>query len=377
MSAVPRLQAVAPGIVNLADHEAHARTVLDDNAWSYFAGGAGDEITLAANRRGWDELRLWPRVLRQLAAGHTRCTLLGKTWPCPLLVAPMAFQRMAHPDGELATAYAAAALGSGLVLSTQSSTPLQPVAQAMQSMPSHGPLWFQLYMQHDREYTRELIASAEAHGYEALVLTVDAPTSGVRDRERRAGFRLPAGIAAVPLQDMSPPAPVELQNGQSALFDGLLHHAARWEDVAWLKSQTRLPIVLKGLLHPHDALQAARLGVDAIVVSNHGGRTLDTAVATSTALPAVAAALRSGGHALPILVDGGIRRGTDVLKAIALGASAVMIGRPVIWGLANAGAAGVAHVLRLLRDELEIAMALTGCATLADATEALFGDESP
>lgn len=374
MSAVPGLQTVPAGIVNLADHEAHAHTVLDDNAWAYFAGGAGDEITLAANRLGWDALPLWPRVLRQLSGGHTRCTLLGRTLASPLLVAPMAFQRMAHPDGELATAYAAAALGAGMVLSTQSSLPLEPVAQAMRSMPGHAPLWFQLYLQHDRGFTRELIARAEAAGYEALVLTVDAPTSGARDRERRAAFRLPAGITAINLQGLRPAPAVALQPGQSAMFDALLHHAPTWNDIAWLQAQTRLPILLKGILHPADALQAARLGVDALIVSNHGGRTLDTAPATSRALPKVMAALREAGMTQPVLVDGGIRRGTDVLKAMALGASAVMVGRPIVWGLANAGAAGVAHVLRLLRDELEIAMALTGCATLADASPALFAD---
>jgi len=283
----------------------------------------------------------------------------------------MAFQRMAHADAELATAYAASALGTGMVLSTQASLPLEAVAQAVRPIPGHGPLWFQLYLQHDRGFTRHLIERVEAAGYEALVLTVDAPTSGVRDRERRARFRLPPGISAVNLQGLTPAPDRPLAPGQSALFDGLLHQAPTWDDVAWLQQQTRLPLLLKGVLHPGDALQAARQGVSGLIVSNHGGRTLDTTPATAVALPRVVGALRGAGLDLPVLADGGIRRGTDVLKAIALGATAVLVGRPVLWGLANAGAAGVAHVLRLLRDELEVSMALTGCATLEQASRAL------
>ena len=272
---------------------------------------------------------------------------------------------------------AAATASTGVldwVLSTHSSTPVEAVAAAMQGDANSGPLWFQLYLQHDRGFTRELVRRVETAGAEALVLTVDAPCSGARDRERRAGFRLPAGISAVHLAGL-PPAPVQpLAPGHSALFDGLLQHAPTWDDVQWLQSVTRLPVLLKGVLHPLDAAQAARLQVAGLVVSNHGGRTLDTAPATASALPRVVQAV---GGALPVVVDGGIRRGTDVLKAMALGASAVLVGRPAIWGLANAGAAGVAHVLRLLRDELEIAMALTGCATLADASQALLNADLP
>ncbi|CAN7605060.1 alpha-hydroxy-acid oxidizing protein [Acidovorax sp. LjRoot66] len=370
MTYVPSRQQLPPGIASLADHEQHARQHLDDNAWAYFAGGAADEISLRANRSAWDALPLWPRVLRLLAGGHTRIELLGRTLAHPVLLAPVAFQRMAHGDGELATAYAAAAMGAGLVLSTQATLPLETIAQAVLNDAGRGPLWFQLYLQHDRGFTRALVERAEAAGYEALVLTVDAPSSGARDRERRAGFRLPPGIDAVNLAQMPPAPPVALQPGQSALFDALLHQAPTWDDVAWLQSITRLPVLLKGVLHPADARQAASLQVAGLVVSNHGGRTLDTAPATATALPRIVQAVHG---ALPVLVDGGIRRGTDVLKAMALGASAVLVGRPVVWGLANAGAAGVAHVLRLLRDELEIAMALTGCATLADASPALLG----
>lgn len=365
MNAVPVVSAIPLGVVTLADHEAHARTLLDDNAWAYLSGGAADEITHRANEHGWNQLQLQPRILRAMAGGHTRIQLLGKTWQHPILLAPVAFQRLAHADGEVASAYAAAAQGAGMVLSTQASVSLESVAQAIVHDPHRGPLWFQLYIQHDRGFTRELVQRAERAGFEALVLTVDAPTSGTRDRERRAGFRLPPHVCAVNLAGLTPPPRTALQPGQSALFDGLLAHTPTWDDVIWLQSITRLPIVLKGVLHPDDARQAASLQVGGIIASNHGGRTLDTSPATAAVLPRIVQALAGD---LPVLVDGGIRRGTDVLKAMALGASAVLVGRPYVYGLVNAGALGVAHVLRLLRDELEIAMALCGCPTLAQAT---------
>ena len=363
----PKQEALAPDTLTLADHERHARARLDANAWAYFSGGAGDEHTLHANRHAWDTIALLPRVLRPLAGGHTRCTLLGRELAHPILLAPVAYQCLAHPDGEIATAWAAAALGAGMVLSMQSSTTLEAVASAMVGDGSAGPLWLQLYLQHDRALVRELIARAEAAGCEALVLTVDAPTSGVRDRERRAGFALPPGIRAANLSAMAAPPPMRLGAGQSALFDGLLQHAPTWDDVAWLQAQTRLPVLLKGVLHPEDARLAAAQGIAGLIVSNHGGRTLDTALSTASALPRIADAV---GGAVPLLVDGGVRRGTDVFKALALGATAVLVGRPVVWGLAHAGAAGVAHVLRVLRDELEVAMALTGCATLGGISRA-------
>ncbi|MBC7683263.1 MAG: alpha-hydroxy-acid oxidizing protein, partial [Ferruginibacter sp.] len=301
--------------------------------------------------------------------GHTRVDLLGRTLAHPILLAPVAYQRMAHPDGELASAYAAAALGAGMVLSTQSSIAMETIAACALSDCARGPLLFQLYLQHDRGFTLELVQRAEQAGFEALVLTVDAPTNGARDRERRAGFTLPPGISAVNLAGLPPAPPVLLRPGQSALFDGMLTQGTTptWDDVAWLQSQTRLPVLLKGILHPTDARQAAALGLAGIIVSNHGGRTLDTAPATAAVLPRIKDAVGE----LPVLVDGGIRRGTDVLKAMALGASAVLVGRPYVYGLANAGAVGVAHVLRLLRDELEIAMALCGCRTLDQASPAL------
>lgn len=362
----PRLDELPDGLFTLADHERLAQQRLTDNAWAYFSGGAGDEITLKANREAWDRLRLLPRVLQPLAGGHTRITLWGRERPCPILLAPVAWQRMAHPDGELAAAAAASALGAGLVLSTQSSSPLQAVSQAFAPGGADaGPFAFQLYWQRDRGYNLELVRRAQAQGAEALVLTVDAPVQGARDRERRARFQRPADVRSVLLDDRPAPPPAPVPGpGESRLFDHLMALAPSWDDVAWLVAQTPLPVVLKGVLHPDDARRALGLGVGGLIVSNHGGRTLDTALATADALPRVAEAVQGR---VPLLVDGGIRRGTDILKAIALGATAVLVGRPVVHGLACGGAVGVAHMLRLLRDELEIAMALTGCRTLADA----------
>ncbi|WP_137921850.1 alpha-hydroxy acid oxidase [Hydrogenophaga sp. 2FB] len=361
------------GVVTLADHEQHAQGLLDDATWAYLFGAAADELTFARNLDAWRHIELLPRVLRPLAGGHTHVQLLGRTLPHPILVAPMAYQRLAHPDGENATALAAAALGAGLVFSTQASAPLDDIAKAFLPEPGRGPLWFQLYAQPDRGFTQELVRRAESAGYEALVLTVDAPVQGARDGERRAHFRLPDGVSAVNLAGLRSP-PRVLQAGQSAVFDDLLTHAPTWDDIAWLRSITRLPVLLKGILHPDDARQAIGCGAAGVIVSNHGGRTLDTAVTTAAALPRIAQAVQGD---VPLLVDGGIRRGTDVLKAMGLGASAVLVGRPVLHGLANAGATGVAHVLRLLRDELEIAMALTGCRTLADAPAALAQGDAP
>jgi 4-hydroxymandelate oxidase len=364
----PVVEKLPAGVVSLAAHARHAQTRLDANALAYFDGAAADEITAGANRDAWNAMQLVPRVLRDLRGGHTRTTLLGRTLTHPIMLAPVAYQRMAHSDGELAAAHAAAAMGAGMVLSMQSSVAMQAVAAVMLATPRRGPLWFQLYMQHDRGFVRELVRRAEDAGFDALVLSVDAPVHGARDRERRVGFQLPPNVYAVNLSDIPrtpPPPPIAEEPG---LCNGLIDIAPTWHDITWLQQQTRLPILLKGVLHPDDALLARDAGLAGLIVSNHGGRTLDTVVPTAWALPRIVEALQG---AMPVLVDGGIRRGTDVLKAIALGASAVLIGRPAVHGLANAGAVGVAHVLRLLRDELEIAMALSGCAHLTDAGSAL------
>lgn len=346
-------------IVNLHDHARAAQAALDEAAWAYFSGGAGDELTLQRNERGWQQWGLAPRVLRDLRGGHTRCPLLGREWPLPLLVAPMAYQRWAHADGETGMALAAAAQGCGLVLSHQTSTPLQEVARWVAHEAGRGPLWFQLYGQTDRGQTRELLAQIEQAGYEALVLTVDAPVHGARDRERRHGLPLPEGVRAVHW-------PAQTVASGAGLCGGLANAALRWDDVAWLVAHTRLPLLLKGITHPLDAREALRQGAAGVVVSNHGGRVLDTLPASAELLAPVVDAVRTERPDAVVLVDGGIRRGTDLFKALALGANAALVGRPALYGLAHAGARGVAHVLRLLRDEFEMAMVLCGCRTPLD-----------
>ncbi|MEG0921273.1 MAG: alpha-hydroxy acid oxidase [Comamonas sp.] len=367
----PTLLPIPPDTINLADYERHAQAHLDVNAWAYFAGGAADELTLRANANAWQQVELAPRVLRPLAHGSTRTKLLGKPLAHPILAAPMALQCMAQESGEIGMAYACAAMGAGMVVSTQASLPLDAIAASYLQDKAHGPLWFQLYLQHDRGFNQDLIARAKTAGYEALVVTVDAPTSGVRDRERRAQFKRPPHITPFSLAGLPKAAPVQLTPADSPLFDDLLRHAPTWDDIAWLRTQTDMPILLKGITHPLDARQAVDAGVAGIICSNHGGRTLDTMPATARLLPRVVAAVDG---AVPVLVDGGIRRGTDVLKAMAMGADAVLVGRPLLWGLATAGAAGVAHVIRLLRDELEAAMALTGCRSVEDISPALLFD---
>jgi 4-hydroxymandelate oxidase len=346
-------------VVNLPDHETAARAALSPAAWAYFSGGAADEITLRRNRLAWESQGLRPRVLRNLRASHTRCTMLGSTWPVPLLIAPMAYQRWAHAEGETGMAMAAAAQGCGFVLSHQTSTPLQEVASRVVSETNRGPVWFQLYGLADRAAMRDLIQQAEEAGYEALVLTVDAPVHGMRDRERRHGMSLPEGVSAFHWPDADP-------SSAPGICAGLLHDAPTWEDVDWLIQQTRLPVLIKGLTHSQDACQAMAAGAAGVIVSNHGGRVLDTLPATAELLPEIVSAVRAHSPQAAVLVDGGIRRGTDLFKAIALGADAALIGRTALYGLAHGGARGVAHVLRLMRDEFEMSLALCGCATPAD-----------
>jgi 4-hydroxymandelate oxidase len=354
--------------VSLADYADLARQRFTPALDALYNGGAGDGHTLRANAQAWQALTLWPRVLRDLRGGSTACTVAGNSMAHPIFLAPVALQRLAHPDGELASALAAAAQGAGYVLSTQSSTPMEDVARLILADPHRGPLWFQLYWQPDRTQNLALVQRAEAAGFDALVLTVDAPVQGVRDAERH--HPLPAtDVPAVHLTHL--PASNQMPDTHTYCA-GLPALAPTWDDVAWLQERTRLPLWLKGILHPADAKQATRLNVAGLIVSNHGGRTLDTTPATAVALPRIAAALNG---ALPLLVDGGIRRGTDVLKAMALGASGVLIGRPVAQALAVGGAQGVAHMIRLLRDELQMAMALAGCKHLpAVDTALLTGD---
>ncbi|HRQ89512.1 MAG TPA: alpha-hydroxy acid oxidase [Bacteroidia bacterium] len=346
-------------IVTLADYENAARQRLGANAWAYLAGGAGDETTLRENRAAFARLLVEPRILRSFDHAHTGCRLLGQDLAHPILLAPAAYHHLFHPEGELATVAGAGAMDAVAVVSSQASTPLESIAAA-----ATAPLWWQLYFQRDRSATLDLVRRVEAAGYGALVLTVDAPLSGIRDREAREHFHLPPGIAAVNLPPPPPQAvPGTGEGGRPLLLDHLPPMAG-WDDISWLVAEARVPVLLKGVLNPDDAQQAVELGVAGLVVSNHGGRTLDTVPATLDALGPIAERL-SG--AVPLLVDGGIRRGTDVLKAIALGADAVLIGRPYLHGLAVAGALGVAHVVKMLRIELEVAMVLAGCPTLADA----------
>jgi len=357
---LPPLTSIPADVVALADYEPLARERMSAAAWAFVQGGAGDEQTLRRNREAFVRLHLMPRVLADFSAGgETALDLFGYRHPAPILIAPVAFQQLAHHEGERATVLAASAMQTAMVVSTQAGFTLETLAKD-----AAAPLWFQLYIQPDREFTAHLVARAEAAGYQALVLTVDAPIHGPRNREQRAGFALPDHIRAVNLAGMRT-LPVESLHpgGPSLLHSQVLRHAPNWADVHWLRGLTRLPLLLKGILVPEDALRALDAGVDGVIVSNHGGRTLDGVPASIDALPAIANA--TGGR-LPLLLDGGIRRGSDVFKALALGARAVLLGRPLIHALAAAGAAGVAHALHLLRTELEMTMALGGCRTLAE-----------
>ena len=334
-----------PEPLNVHDYERLARKYLHPAAWAYYSAGADDEITLRAEHAAFKGLRLVPRVLRGTQRAQTTATVLGSPIRAPILVAPMGVQGMAHPGAETATARAAGEAGTIMAVSTVSTRSLEDIASA-----AAGPLWFQLYVYEGaRSFAEGLVRRAELAGYRAIVLTVDAPRWGRKERFLRVEDELPPGLGA---------ASIEAELGDKARGPAAL----TWEDVAWLRSLTGLPIVLKGILHPDDAALAAEHGVEGIVVSTHGGRQLDGVPASVEALPEVVEAV--GGRA-EVYIDGGIRRGTDVLKALALGARAVFVGRPVLWGLAVDGAAGARHVLETLQDELERAMVLAGLPDLA------------
>ncbi len=346
-------------IVTLADYERHARTRLSDQAWAYVSGGAGDEVTLRANRDAFDAIRLNGRVLADLAGGDTRVALFGTTFDHPILLAPVAHHRLACPAAEIATAVGAVGARAGFVVSTESDTAVEDIAAAA----TQGHFWFQLYIQHDRDFTLALAERAARAGAKAIMVTVDAPISGMRDRERRAGVT-PAMLGeAVHLRGARPGPVPQAGLGQSLVFNGFTDVAATWADFARLRAATRLPVLVKGIIAPEDAIRAIDEGADGIIVSNHGGRVLDTLPPSIEALPGIVAA--AAGR-VPVIMDGGIRRGTDVLKAIAHGAAAVMIGRPYVHALAVAGPAGVAHAIQILRAEFEVAMVLTGCRSLPD-----------
>lgn len=346
-------------LLNVDDYAAAAAERLDKAAYDYFAGGAADELTLRDNRAAFDRIRLRYRVLAGIREVDLSTTLLGQPAAMPIAVAPTAFHRMAHPDGESGSARAAGEAGAAFVLSSLSNTPMEEVFAA-----TAGPRFFQLYMYRDREVTRELVARAEAAGAQAIVLTVDAPVWGRREADTRNAFSLPPGLSAVNLAASGmAELPAGAGSGLAAYMSEMVDGALTWADVDWLCGITRLPVVIKGVCHPDDARQAADHGAAAVVVSNHGGRQLDGAVATIDALPDVAAA---AGDRLEVWMDGGVARGAHAFRALARGARAVFVGRAVLWGLAVGGSGGVADVLAILRDELAETLALCGCAAPGD-----------
>ena len=343
--------------LNVADFEEAAKARLDTGPYAYFAGGAGDEHTLRANSAAYARWELRPRVLVDVSEVSTATTVLGTEVSMPLLVAPTAFQRLADPEGEIATARAAAAAGTVMCVSTLSGvTPAELAAAA-----PGGPKWFQLYWSRDHGFTGELVDAVAEAGFQALVLTVDLPVAGRRERDIREAFALPDDLP-------TPNLPFALRRAD---FHTALHESVdpslTWENLEWLRSRCSLPLVLKGVLTAEDAVLAAEHGVSGVVVSNHGGRQLDGVPATLDVLPEVADAV---GDRIEVLMDGGIRRGIDVLKALALGARAVLSGRSVIWGLAAGGEAGATRVLELLQAEIELGLRLLGAPTPGAVTRA-------
>ncbi len=346
--------------VNLHDLEAWARERLTTNALEYYASGAGDELTARENRAAFARLKLRPRVLRDVSHVRTDTSVLGLPLALPVAAAPSAFHGLAHPEAERATARALAGAGSVMTLSTFSNTPIEDVARE-----AAGRLWFQLYLYKDREVSRGLIERAEAAGARALVLTVDTPFVGRREANERHRFFLPEHLQVPNAGSREVLAALESESGSQLVryFQGLVDPSLNWRDLEWLRSVTRLPIVLKGVMTAEDATLAVEAGVEGVWVSNHGGRQLDTAVSSIEALPEVAQAVAGRAE---VYLDGGVTRGTDVLKAVALGARAVFLGRPILYGLACGGEAGVRLTLDLLGNELRLAMALAGKASLEE-----------
>ena len=333
--------------ITVADYEPLARARTDPAAWDYQAGGAGDELSLADNRSAWDRIRLRPHGLVDVTTRDLSVTALGLTLAHPIVVAPTAAHDLSHPEAEAATARGAAAAGALFTLSTISALPMEEVAAAAPD----GPRWFQLYAPADRGACRDLVERAAASGYSAVAVTVDLPLPGNRERDLRSGFEIDLGVH-LPAEQ-----PVDPDTGIVVLptFD--------WADLDWLRGVCPVPLLVKGVLRADEALRAIEAGCDGVWVSNHGGRQLDTAIAGADALPEIAEAV--GDRAL-LVVDGGVRRGIDVLKGLALGADLVAIGRPALWGLAVDGAGGVQRVIEILRDELSLAMALSGCRSIGD-----------
>jgi len=349
------------GPLTAAEVEHEARAQLPQDTWDFIQGGSGSERTLAANLAQFGSYALRPRVLVGVAECDSSLELLGDRLAAPIGVAPMAYHRLAHPEGELATARATGRAGMLLVAGIFASRTLEQIAAV-----ATGPLWLQLYWLRRREVLESLIGRAEAAGYRALVLTVDAPRIGRRLRDVRSGFTVPDGVRAVNLD----PSLMAASHRRTEGASGIEAHAREqfdpaltWADLSWLIGRSSLPLVLKGILTAEDARRAVDCGAAAVVVSNHGGRQLDGAPPTLAVLPEVVAAVPPD---FPVLVDGGVRQGSDVAIALALGARAVLVGRPVLWGLARAGEAGVEHLLGLLRSELDDVMALSGRPRLCD-----------
>jgi isopentenyl diphosphate isomerase/L-lactate dehydrogenase-like FMN-dependent dehydrogenase len=351
--------------LNVEDYARLAEQKLDPGPYGYYAGGAEDEWTLRENREAFRRLLLRPRVLVDVGEIRTATTVLGTEVSAPIVVGPLAFQVLADPEGEKATARAAAAAGTVMCLSTLTTTPPADVAAAAPG----APRWFQLYWFRDEGVTRGLVDQAVEHGYRAIVLTVDAPVAAIRERDLRNEFRLPADVRV---------ASIEAASG--GRFDAPVHELFRlispsiaWRDLERLAEWSSLPLVVKGVMTAEDALLACEHGADALVVSNHGGRQLDGVAATIELLPEVVEAVAGR---IEVLLDGGVRRGSDVARALALGARAVLVGRAFLWGLAVAGEEGVARVLAILRDELDLAMALCGCRSLDEVTGDLIWREA-
>ena len=351
-------------LLNVSDYARAAQAKLSQEAFDYYEGGALDEVTLRENTDGWTRLKLYYRVLAGVANRDMSTTVLGQPVSMPIVVAPTAFHKLACEAGEVATARAAKAAGTLFILSSLSNTAMESVFSQAAS-----PRWFQLYIYKDREITLELMDRAEAAGAEAIVLTVDAPGLGTRERDARNSFRLPDGLGVENLAPLGKGNLPEVQgSGLAAYVRANFKEDLGFDDLDWLCLSTRLPVVVKGVCRGDDARRAAEHGAKAVVVSNHGGRQLDTAPATCEALPHV---VEAAGDLCEVYVDGGIRRGSDVLKAVALGARAVLVGRPVLWGLCVAGEEGASHILEILKRELDEAMLLCGCSKLDDIDPSL------
>jgi len=353
--------------VNLMEFEEVARQRLAREAYDYYAGGANDGITLRRNRDTYADIALHYRVLRDVSARDTSTTILGEKISFPVMVAPTAFHRMACEEGECAAVRAAGRAGTMMVASTLSTMTIEEVGAA-----ATGPLWFQLYVYKDRGATKDLIARAEAAGCRALVLTVDAQVWGRREADVRNNFKLPDGLTVANLAEHAKemfPAGIP-GSGLAAYVAQMLDPSLSWRDLAWLREQTKLPILLKGIVRADDAKSAVEHGAAGVIVSNHGGRQLDTAPATIEALPRVVDAVKGK---IPVLIDGSIRRGTDVVKCLALGAQAALIGRPILWGLASDGEEGAFRVLEMLKAEFDLAMALCGARNMSEIDKSLLG----